>query len=113
MLFASFLASKWRWLLLALAIIFAVLLLTQAGDYASTWWAHRQAAKAVRTSQQAADGRAAAEPAARHDFDSTVFSLIGQHRELRLQEAQSKKQDEALTRRLPAAPALPADPPRQ
>ena len=113
MLFASFFASKWRWLAYALAIIFAVLLLTQAADYASTRLARRHLRQQVDASQAAADRRAATEPARLSRFDSTLFVRIGEHRELMRQAHLLKKTDDSLTARLPAAPALPADPARQ
>ena len=113
MLFTTFLASKWRWPAFALAIIFAVLVLSQTADYASTWLAHRRAAKVVRITEAAHAARAAAEPAQVHRFDSTLYVRIGQHRELARTLAKLKKLDDSLHSRLPAAPALPAAPPRQ
>jgi hypothetical protein len=113
MLFASFLASKWRWVASAAAIILAVLLITQGLDYASTWLARRRTAQVVQATEAAHDARAAAEPAHVHHFDSTLYVRIGQHRELAITQAKLKKLDDSSTHRLPAAPALPADPPRQ
>jgi|GEM_PF-3422162 len=112
-LFASFLTSKWRWLAFALAIIFAVLLLTQASDYASTWLAHRRAAKAVQASEQAAAARVTAEPRHQHHFDSTFFSLAGQHREAVRAGRLNQQRYDSLRALFPAAlPQLPAVPPR-
>jgi hypothetical protein len=113
MLFASFLASKWRWVALAAGIILAVLFCTQGLDYASSWLAHRRATKAVHAAEASHDARAAAEPAKRSSFDSLLFTRISQHRELTITQAKLKKLDDSSSRRLPAAPALPADPPRQ
>jgi hypothetical protein len=112
MLFASFLASKWRWVALAAGIILAVLFCTQGLDYASSWLAHRRATKAVHAAEASHDARAAAEPAKRSSFDSLLFTRIGQHRELTITHAKLKKLDDSSTHRLSAAPALPADPPR-
>jgi hypothetical protein len=112
MLFASFLASKWRWLAFAAAVIFAVLLITQGLDYASTWWARRQAAKVVQAAEASHDARAAGEPHHVHRFDSLLFTRIGQHRELAPILAKIKRADDSLHHCLPAAPALPAQPPR-
>ena len=113
MLFANLLASPWRWVLLGLAILLAIGFGSQGLDYASTWWARRQATKAVHATEASHDARAAAEPARQHHFDSLLFSRIGQHRELAITLAKIKHLDDSLRNRLPAAPALPADPPRQ
>ena len=112
-LFPSFLTNKWRWVAAVLGAIFAVLLLTQGADYTSAWLARHHLRKQVDASQTAADQLAAAKPARQHHFDSTVSVLAGQHREMMRQEAILKQRDEALTRSLPAPPALPAEPPRQ
>ena len=37
MLFTNFLASPWRWVVLALAILLAIAFGSQSLDYASTW----------------------------------------------------------------------------
>jgi hypothetical protein len=113
MLFTNLLASPWRWLLLGLAILLAIAFGSQGLDYASMWWARRQATKVVHATEASHDARAAAEPAQRSSFDSLLFTRIGQHRELTLTQAKLKKLDDSLHHRLPAAPALPADPPRQ
>ena len=113
MLFTNLLASRWRWVLLGLAILLAIAFSSQGLDYASTWWARRQAAKAMHTTEASHDARAAAEPARQHHFDSTLFVRIGQHRELALILSKIKHLDDSLHNRLPAAPALPAEPPRQ
>jgi hypothetical protein len=112
-LFAGFFSSQWRWLAFALAIIFAVLLLTQGADYASTWLARRRAAKQVDRTEQNHAARVGAEPRHQHQFDSTAFGLAGQRRELARTLTKIKHLDDSLTHGLPAAPALPADPPRQ
>jgi len=111
-LLTAFLASKWRWVAFALAIIFAVLLLTQASDYASTWWAHRRLAKATKATVRAHTTRAAGEARHRSNFDSAFYSQAGQRRELARTLAKIKHLDDSLHHRLPAAPALPAVPPR-
>jgi hypothetical protein len=113
MLFTNLLASPWRWVLLALAILLAIAFGSQGLDYASTWLARRRAAKAVHTTEASHDARAAAEPARLHHFDSLLFTRIGQHRELAITLAKIKHLDDSLHHRLPVAPALPADPPRQ
>ena len=113
MLFASFLASPWRWVVLALAILLAIAFGSQSLDHASTWWARRGAARTVARTEQAQAARAVAEPSHRHNFDSTFFSLAGQHRELARTLAKIKHLDDSLHSRLPAVPALPADPARQ
>jgi hypothetical protein len=113
MLFTSLLASPWRWVLLALAILLAIAFGSSGLDYASTWLARRRAAQVVQATEASHDARAAAEPARVHHFDSTLYVRIGQHRELAITQAKLKKLDDSSTDRLPAAPALPADPPRQ
>lgn len=112
MLFTKLLTGPRRWLLLGLAIILAIAFGSQGLDYASTWWARRGAAKQVHATEASHAARAAAEPRHVHHFDSTVFVLIGAHRELAPILAKNKRHDDSLSRRLPAAPVLPADPPR-
>jgi hypothetical protein len=113
MLFASFLTTKWRWVAGAAAILLAIAFGSQGLDYASTWLARRRAAKAVHATEASHDARAAAEPGRVHHFDSLLFTRIGQHRELAITLAKIKHLDDSLHHRLPVAPALPADPPRQ
>jgi len=113
MLFASLLASKWRWPAAALALVVVVYFGAQLCDYAASWWGHRQAVKAAEATVQAHDNRAAAEVHQQHHFDSLLFTRIGESRELARARAKIKHLDDSLNHRLPAAPALPADPPRQ
>jgi hypothetical protein len=113
MLFTNLIASRWRWVLLALAILLAIAFGSQGLDYASTWWARRQAAKVVHATEQAHDTRAAAEPARVHHFDSTFYSLAGQHREAVRAGLLPKTRYDSLRRLFPAAvPELPAQPAR-
>jgi hypothetical protein len=112
MLFASFLASKWRWLAFVAAVMLSVLICTQGLDYASSWWARHKAAKDVHATEASHDARAAGEPARVHHFGSTLYVRIGQHRELAITLAKIKRADDSLQHRLPDAPALPAQPPR-
>jgi hypothetical protein len=78
MLFTNLLASPWRWVLVgAAAILLAIAFGSSGLDYASTWWARRQAAQVVHTTEASHDARAAAEPSHRHNFDSTFYSLAG------------------------------------
>jgi len=111
-LFTSFLASKWRWVAAVLGVVFAVLLLTQAGDYAASWWGHRRLAKVTAATVQQHAARTAGEARRRSNFDSAFYAQAGQRRELARTLANLKKLDDSLRRRLPAAPALPAEPPR-
>jgi hypothetical protein len=113
MLFTNLLASRWRWVLLGLTILLVIAFGSQGLDYASTWLARRRAAKAVHATEASHDARAATEPARLHHFDSLLFTRIGQHRELAITLAKIKHLDDSLHHRLPVAPALPADPPRQ
>jgi hypothetical protein len=113
MLFTNLLASPWRWVLLGLAILLAIAFGSQGLDYASTWLARRRAAKAVHATEASHDARAGAEPGRLHHFDSLLYVRIGQHRELAITQDKLKKLDDSLHNRLPATPALPADPPRQ
>jgi hypothetical protein len=113
MLFTTLLASPWRWVLLGLAIILVIAFGSSGLDYASSWLAHRRATKAMHAAEASHDARAAAEPTHVHHFDSLLFTRIGQHHELTITQAKLKKLDDSSTHRLPAAPALPADPPRQ
>jgi hypothetical protein len=93
-------------------VVLAIALLCGAGWLGVTYQ-RRAAIKAVEATAAAHDARAAAEPTHVHHFDSLLFTRIGQHRELTITQAKLKKLDDSSTHRLPAAPALPADPPRQ
>lgn len=73
----------------------------------------QRTAKAVHATEAAHDARAAAEASHRSSFDSTLYVRIGQHRELAITLAKIKHLDDSLHNRLPAAPVLPAEPPRQ
>jgi len=113
MLFTSFLASRWRWVLAGAAIIWASAFGSSVLGYASTWWARRQAAKAVHAIEASQAARAAAEPSHRHNFDSTFFSLAGQHREAVRAGLIPQARYDSLRRLFPAAvPELPAQPVR-
>jgi hypothetical protein len=113
MLFTNLLTSPWRWVLAGAAILLAITFGSAGIDAASTWWARRQATKVVRATEASHDARAAAEPSRRSSFDSLLFTRIGQHRELAITLAKIKRADDSLKHRLPSAPVLPAEPPRQ
>lgn len=73
----------------------------------------QRTAKAVHTTEASHDARAAAEPAKRSSFDSTFFSLAGQHREAVRTGLLPQKHYDSLHRLFPAAvPELPAQPAR-
>jgi hypothetical protein len=78
-LFTTLLVSPWRWVLASAAILLAIAFGSSCLDYASTWWARRQAAKMVHNTEASHDARVAAEPAQRSHFDSLLFTRIGQH----------------------------------
>lgn len=112
MLFTEFLASKWRWLAYCLAILLAVLVLTQAQQYASTWWARRKVAQQVEATEANRAARLADEAHHRSSFDSTIWVQAARHREfIRLTRLQ-KKLDDSLSKILPAMPVLPQRPAR-
>ncbi|MDO7888246.1 hypothetical protein [Hymenobacter cheonanensis] len=110
--FTTFLTSPWRWVLLGLAIVLAIAFGASGLNYASSWWARRGATKAVHATEAAHDTRTATEPRHQHHFDSTVWALAGQHRELARTLAKLQQLDDSLRNRLPAAPTLPAEPAR-
>jgi hypothetical protein len=113
MLFTSLLTSPWRWVLAGAAIILAIAFSAQVLDYASSWLAHRRAAKVVQAVEASQAARAAAEPRHVHHFDSTLFSLFGQHREAVRAGLIPQHQYDSLRHLFPTAvPVLPAQPPR-
>jgi hypothetical protein len=113
MLFTNLLTSPWRWVLLGVAILLAIAFGSSGLDYASTWWARRQAAQVVHATEASQAARAAAEPHHVHHFDSTFFSLAGQHREAARAGLIPQARYDSLRRLFPAAvPELPAQPPR-
>lgn len=106
---ATFLQSHWRQLLAALAV---VLVLGCIVSYVATSCQRARTVRRIKgIGRQHAD-RVAGEPARRHHFDSTFYSLAGQAREARRQLALKNRLDDSLSRLLPAAPELPAAPPR-
>ena len=113
MLFASLLASKWRWPAFAIAIIFAVLALTQLTDYGTSWFAHHGLTKQVQATEQQHTARLATEARASAAADSQRFTQQGQRLEAGRHTLLSQLRYDSLRALFPAAvPELPASPPR-
>gem|GEM_PF-5918209 len=105
----SFLRTHWRLLALALGLALA------ASAGAALWQARQQARLARRTQATlAAQARHEAAAQARQQrADSAAAYEAGRLAELRRQATLLTHDDEALTRRRPAALRLPARPPRE
>lgn len=105
----TFFRTQWRWLAFVLAI---VLVLGSAAGYVATSCQRARTVRRIEGVAQQHAERVAGEPARQHHFDSTFYSLAGQAREARRQLTLQKRQDDSLSRLLPAAPELPVAPPR-
>lgn len=101
-----------RWVLAALAVIFAVLTFTQLADYLAARVAQHHLGKQVGATMQAHDDRQTAHQQAGHQADSAYYSLDGQRRESEARAATLKQVYDAQKASLPAAPVWPAQPPR-
>lgn len=109
----AFLTSHWRGLLIAVAlVVLGTVLLSSADNYIWSRYQQRTNSKRIESTATNRAARVATEAPARSRFDSTFYSLAGQRREQARQLTISKKADDSLTRLLPAAPELPARPPR-
>jgi len=105
----AFFRQYWR----TVGLVILALLLASAGWQGWQFYnRHRLAKKVAATVQQHA-ARAAGEARHRSNFDSAFYAQAGQRRELARTLAKLKHLDDSLNHRLPAAPALPALPPRQ
>lgn len=108
----AFLRAKWRWLAAVLAVIFGTLLLSSAGTWCAYLYQRHTSSTTINRTAQQREARQLADEAKRYHSDSVRFRLQGRSAEQKQALLILKKTDDSLTHRLPAAPELPARPPR-
>lgn len=108
----AFLRAKWRWLAAVFAVIFGVLLLSSAGTWCAYLYRRHTASVTINRTAQQREARQLADEAKRYHSDSVRFRLQGRRAEQKQALLILKKNDDSLTKSLPAAPELPRHPPR-
>ncbi|MGI4872453.1 MAG: hypothetical protein ACRYFX_14900 [Janthinobacterium lividum] len=96
----------------ALLLIAGTVLLLLVTGYALSLYEQHRTGKAIEATVQHHAARAAADTRAQQPADSLRYTLQGKRAELNRSLALIKRLDDSLRHALPAAPELPAVPPR-
>jgi uncharacterized protein HemX len=99
-------------LLAAAGLLLIALVLGSVGGYVATSCQRARTQRRIEGIATQHAERLSPEAAQRQRFDSTLYSLIGRAHEARRQANLKNRLDDSLSRLLPAAPELPATPPR-